>query len=1105
MGSTHPASPDIPQNESGSPSLTTQPASVPRISSSPTPIRSSRPRLLLNGEVSQDVFAASPVDADDKSHRSPNSPSSPTDPYQTLAKHTRSFSGSRPVSDALEDPFGHSIAKLEKAIDRLDMIGEGVELVGNVLSVVPLLEMGGGIIQCLRQMLAVAQKVMENKLDTLGLVSDSITIVEAVKGRIRASATPPSEDVQAGIQALFAKLTSNTDLLEKFVGRSKFKLFLYASKMQRQIDDARNDTLMYIARFTLESIVSLDQLQKAAEIQRRHDRKEFAKRLNQFIRNPETARHLIENEEVPEVLVTLQREVERQYHTRYFSPVSTQPSTAQVQFPTPHPYHPPTGTNTRVGGAKKNALQLADTYDFFDEDHQEELALSRQPTWEAHTPPPPARRAWHTTLDELDIETSKGEFCHSFLKYLRSESQKGVEDLPVWTITEYEIYREQRECTSNFAKVWRGKWHDQEVAIKDLDPLTDRYLFLAEVNIWCRLNSKFVLPFYGASSAVGPPPWFLVSPWMKNGRITDYVRSEIGRDVNRISLLHQIAQGMEYLHSRDVVHGDIKGQNILIDDEGRPRLCDFGLSQIKIDITNKSVIPPAEGGSAAGTLRFQSPERLQLNPLTKECDVYSFAMTIYQIYSGEIPFAALDTYNAKMSILEGIRPPQLSDIPDQLYQLMTRCWAADPQARPTFEEISEELGTMYDPPYSPPRSTRSVPALLDLAEVESVRSRPPTRLALPIETLAFDDDNGPEVWFTPPLMAAKSDDEGDTAPTDPVLSDEAEEISLINEIDTAVYIPSQSGHEGPTDADLERLYRRHFNYHNYPDRLNLPQWVPSIVSLGDIGYMKEGQFVLLEHGFDNLTAFGMIGSVFSKPRTIPITQSTVYPTLITDKAKDYGVRIVSAFRSKKKSVTKSVRRQVIVPMSPGKKAVRLIVADGKIQMMRHYEFRGYFIAQADTILARAAEEGHEGLQKTDLVAVVGTMTAENYAMAVSDYAPDTTITFNIISPAVKSASEPWGFWTIARDRGSDESSMIPESSTDLGLKPSPSDSVIGGTVPPSPPALPVMLKRLPGVDDQPLRYSAKTSSPDGPALAVHLSVLRFPPTGGEPTFFRDQS
>ncbi|WVW80754.1 hypothetical protein I302_102740 [Kwoniella bestiolae CBS 10118] len=1079
-----------------------------RISSSSTGTPSRKPHLLLNGVSPQNVIAESPVSAENPDDQAQIIRFSPKYTVSTLTGSTRSFSGNRSMIDPLDDPFAHSIERLEKAVDRLEMAGSGMDFVGNFLSAIPLLQTGGAIMMCLRQMLDAAKKVMENKLDALGLVSDSITIVEAVQGRIKSSTTPLSEDVQHGVEALFVKLTSNTELLQEFVGRSKFKLFLYANKMQRQIDDARNDTLMYIARFTLESIVSFDQLQQAAQTQREQDRQDFAKRLEQFIRNPESARHLIANEEVPEILVTLQREVERQYHNRYQSPAASQPSSAAVQFPTPHPYYPPT-SNSSNWVAKSLHIHDADeevelgTGQGYPTDN-DELALSRQATWEEPVTTHQPRRAWQVTNDESDIETSKGMFCQSFLKYLRSESQKSVEDLPVWTITEYEVYREQRECTSNFAKVWKGRWHDQVVAIKDLDPLTDKHLFLAEVNIWCRLDSEYVLPFFGASSAVGPPPWFLVSPWMKNGRITDYVRSEVGSRVDRIALIHRVAQGMEYLHSRDVVHGDLKGQNILIDDEGRPKLCDFGLSQIKIDITSKSASPP-EGESNAGTLRFLPPERLKLSPLTKECDVYSFAMTIYQIYSGEIPFAALDAYNAKMSILEGVRPPQIPDIPDELYNLMTRCWAADPRVRPTYEQISTELETMYQHSGSPIHSSQSIPALLDLSRGSAEGSNPDSKLALPIERLKIGKQE-PEISLTAPFTAHSDSDSNSEYSADPVFSeDESDRISVASEALSALYLPDQTDHEAPTELELERRYRKYFNYHDYSDDFNLPQWNPTMVALGDIGFMKNGRFVYLDNATGSKVTPGQ-GLLFSTAiplNVIAVSETAIYPKLVSDMAKDFGVRIVSAFRTKKTKFTKAVRRQISVPMYPGRKAVRLIVADGKMQMIKDYsDLKRYLVENIDGILRSAAEQGLGELQRTDIVMVVGVLVANNYAMAVSDFAPGATLKFNVLSPTRKSSKEPWGFWTLARDQGDDSSSYRLGINSGSSSGPSP-PPFAQSPVPPSPPGLPVIDRRLPDVDDGPLQYSVKTSKPDGPRNAVHLSVLRFPPTGGDPTFFRD--
>ncbi|WVF67901.1 hypothetical protein IAT40_002663 [Kwoniella sp. CBS 6097] len=1011
----------------------------------------SHPLMLLNGSPAHDEFPQPPLTDSPK-------PSSP-----------------------IPLPLSQVVYSNQNALDHYHDIGSNN----------PAAERGwhltGAVCGLLSKMLEAAKKVHENKLDALGLVNDSITIVQAVHQRLGTGPAEVSEEMKSGIQGLFLKLASNTDMLEAFVNRSKFKLFLYAGNMQKQIENARNETLMYIARFAIESIVSIDQLQQAGKRQREEDRLEFTRRLDEFIRNPEAARNMLENDEVPEVMVTLQREVERQFEARYRRKITIRSPAPKpdVAFPVPHPYLPLSLPTAQYGSSPQSSPQSRRATPALD------ISLEGSQV--------------HRSSAEADIEDSTGEFCKQFLIYLKSESQRTSVDLPGWVITEYEVYREEKISTSHFSKVWRGRWHDQVVAIKELDPLTDKQLFLAEVGVWSGLDSEFVLPFYGAASAIGPAPWFLVSPWKPNGRITDYLTTEVGKTVNKIALIHQISQGMEYLHSRDVIHGDLKGQNILIDDDGHALLCDFGLSQIKVDITSKSSMPPLEDNGGGGTLRFQPPERLRSAPLTKECDVYSFAMTVFQLYSGEIPFAILDANGVRNSILEGIRPPKLDNIPVPLWELLTRCWRENPKERPRFEEISQKLEAMYKAPKTHHRSTMSIPKLLNLGGSDNQSSKESTEQSassLPTSPACLPTSPISDVTNALHLLHPRDDEISHSGilPIDPVLADgEPDEIILAE--DEAYYIPNHIDAASASEDEISRQYRRYFNFHDYSHRLNLPQWHPTPVALGDIGYMHQGRFITLENAFARHIAGGPRAplSFAGSYTVIPITESPVYPCLISDVAKDFGVRIMSSFKVKNK-VTKSVRRQIGVPMMPGRKAVRLIVAEGKVQSLRTYtEAKYYLMENIDSILNEAALNGHGKLLKTDIVMVVGALTASNYAMAICDYAPGTTLRFNVTTPIRRHSAEPWGFWTIARDRLSMETSTLntrPRSSSSLSGK----SSMIS---PPSPPPLSMLDRRLPGVDDRPLQYAVKTSRPDGPKNAVHLSVLRFPPGGGEPTFFRD--
>lgn len=134
-----------------------------------------------------------------------------------------------------------------------------------------------------------------------------------------------------------------------------------------------------------------------------------------------------------------------------------------------------------------------------------------------------------------------------------------------------------------FSDVFKGTWNGKAVAIKVLTEAAPPKLFVREMAIWKTLNHPNVLELYGASSATANPPWFFVSPYMKNGSLVEYLKriamegelgglgisasrsqhsyrssgQALGED-DTYRFMQEIAKGMEYLHSRDVLHGDLK-------------------------------------------------------------------------------------------------------------------------------------------------------------------------------------------------------------------------------------------------------------------------------------------------------------------------------------------------------------------------------------------------------------------------------------------------------------------------------------------------------------------------------------------------------------------
>ncbi len=179
----------------------------------------------------------------------------------------------------------------------------------------------------------------------------------------------------------------------------------------------------------------------------------------------------------------------------------------------------------------------------------------------------------------------------------------------------------------------------------------------------------------------------------------------LGLDV-AIDIMIQLAAGMMYLHERKVAHRDLKSQNILVqplfpqEPKGYQyaKLADLGLAKIREDSTFSNL-------TTVGTTRWMAPELydrwndnkqpVDVEPAKRypfKPDVYSFAMTCYEILTGQLPFFQ-DTSLGKVRTMvkEGIRPELPENCPSKLKTLITECWHGDPEQRPTFPVIYTKL------------------------------------------------------------------------------------------------------------------------------------------------------------------------------------------------------------------------------------------------------------------------------------------------------------------------------------------------------------------------------------------------------------------------------
>ncbi|EIN13126.1 kinase-like protein, partial [Punctularia strigosozonata HHB-11173 SS5] len=146
-----------------------------------------------------------------------------------------------------------------------------------------------------------------------------------------------------------------------------------------------------------------------------------------------------------------------------------------------------------------------------------------------------------------------------------------------------QLHSRDSVASGGFGDIFKGSYLGKEVAVKRLRVRQKEGQIIRlyrEIIIWLSLDHPHVLPFYGVDGISFSPLVCMVSPWMHNGSLLQYIQKVDRSNLDVDKLLYQSAQGMDYLHSRSIVHGDIRCSNIFIDRGGYAKLADFGLSII---------------------------------------------------------------------------------------------------------------------------------------------------------------------------------------------------------------------------------------------------------------------------------------------------------------------------------------------------------------------------------------------------------------------------------------------------------------------------------------------------------------------------------------------
>ncbi|XP_012452951.1 serine/threonine-protein kinase STY13 [Gossypium raimondii] len=320
-------------------------------------------------------------------------------------------------------------------------------------------------------------------------------------------------------------------------------------------------------------------------------------------------------------------------------------------------------------------------------------------------------RADKIDLKSLDIQLEK----HLSRVWSRNvDNQRPAEE---WEIDLAKLDLRHVVAHGTYGTVYRATYDNQDVAVKLLDWGEDgigatagiaalRASFRQEVAVWQKLDHPNVTKFVGASmgtsnlripsqnasadnhSSMPSRACCVVVEYLPGGTLKQYLirnrRKKLAFKVV-IKLALDLSRGLSYLHSKRIVHRDVKTENMLLDAHRNLKIADFGVARVEAQ-------NPRDMTGETGTLGYMAPEVLDGKPYNRTCDVYSFGICLWEIYCCDMPYPDLSFVDVSSAVArQNLRPEIPRCCPNSLASIMQKCWDANPKKRPDMDEVVRTL------------------------------------------------------------------------------------------------------------------------------------------------------------------------------------------------------------------------------------------------------------------------------------------------------------------------------------------------------------------------------------------------------------------------------
>ena len=272
-----------------------------------------------------------------------------------------------------------------------------------------------------------------------------------------------------------------------------------------------------------------------------------------------------------------------------------------------------------------------------------------------------------------------------------------------WYIDRSLIHIVQKLGAGRFSEVSQGVWKNTTpVAVKTLKPGSmDVSRFHEEATLMMRLRHPHVVQLYGVCTQ--EEPFYMVMELVEHGSLLDFLRIESsdGRPLQLSRLIDmgaQVAAGMAYLEEQCCIHRDVAARNILVSEDLKCKLADFGLAQLY----DEEIYGEMYGEIYAARpvtkfpIKWTAPEAAMYNYFTIKSDVWSFGILLYELIThGKTPYPGMFNAQVIEALTTGYRMPCPSDCPEKLYKVMKDCWKESAGSRPTFKSLHWQLEEFF--------------------------------------------------------------------------------------------------------------------------------------------------------------------------------------------------------------------------------------------------------------------------------------------------------------------------------------------------------------------------------------------------------------------------